>query len=104
MTGEKTKSDLTRELFPDHFAIADALNGHVEPFDIYQGPYICIGEDVRSGTDPYAIAVTGLGVVRLWLLDEGAGLDCVYNEANGKRAWFIQDDKNSLIEAARNVL
>lgn len=40
MTGEMNKADVTREDYPLHFAIADALGGTVEPFDVYQGPYV----------------------------------------------------------------
>ena len=40
MTGEMHESEVTRENFPLHFAIADALDGEVKPFDQYQGPYI----------------------------------------------------------------
>ena len=42
MTGEMHKSEVTREAFPTHFAIADALNGEVRPFDQYQGPYVSV--------------------------------------------------------------
>lgn len=40
MTGEMSKADVTEEAFPLHFAIAKAIGGTVEPFDVYQGPYI----------------------------------------------------------------
>ena len=43
MTGEMSRNEVTRETFPLYFACVDAL-GHdgatVEPFDVYQGPYI----------------------------------------------------------------
>ena len=45
MTGEKCKADVTREAFPLHFAVKDALKRRgvsVEPFDVYQGPYIFV--------------------------------------------------------------
>jgi hypothetical protein len=45
MTGEMSKQDVTRDAYPLHFAIARALNGRVEPFDVYRGPYIRIGHD-----------------------------------------------------------
>ncbi len=64
MTGEMIKSDVTREAYPLHFAIADELGGSVEPFDQYQGPYVVIGGDIRSGSGPYALAPRGLGIVR----------------------------------------
>jgi len=40
MTGEMHASEVIRENFPLHFAIAAALGGEVKPFDQYQGPYI----------------------------------------------------------------
>ena len=40
MTGEMSREDVSREEFPLYFAIADAVGGTVEPFDVYQGPYI----------------------------------------------------------------
>ncbi len=40
MTGEMHKSEVTREAYPLHFAIADRLGGECKPFDQYQGPYV----------------------------------------------------------------
>lgn len=54
MTGEMYKSDVTEEEYPLHFAIAKALHGTVEPFDVYQGPYVVIGHarcDFPPATD-----------------------------------------------------
>ena len=45
MTGKMCKADVTREAFPLHFAVKDALKRRgvsVEPFDVYQGPYIFV--------------------------------------------------------------
>lgn len=47
MTGEMSKADVTREAYPIHFEIADAIGGTVEPFDVYQGPYIATPDGVR---------------------------------------------------------
>lgn len=105
MTGEMIRADVTRETWPTHFAIADALGGTVEPFDQYQGPYICVGGDVRIGAEPYAVAPRGLGVVRLWLCrDDGA--DCyVYNEATEEKSEpFFELDEWAAVEAARSVV
>ena len=60
MTGEMHRSEVTPEAYPTHFAIARALGGTVEPFDQYQGPYVCIGRDVRAGSGVYALAPRGL--------------------------------------------
>lgn len=40
MTGEMSQSEVTREAYPIHFAIADARQGSVHAFDQYQGPYV----------------------------------------------------------------
>lgn len=40
MTGEMSQSEVTREAWPIHFAIADSLGGEVRAFDQYQGPYV----------------------------------------------------------------
>ncbi len=81
MTGEMFKSEVTRENFPLMFAIADAVKGTVEPFDQYQGPYVCVGRDIRAGSEPYAVAPTGLGVIRLWLCTDDGVQATIYNEA-----------------------
>lgn len=45
------------EVYELHAAIAKALGGTIQPFDKYQGPYVLIGSDIRSGSQPYAVAV-----------------------------------------------
>lgn len=47
MTGEMCKADITEEVFPLHFAIARAIKGTVEPFDVYQGPYVATPTGAR---------------------------------------------------------
>lgn len=43
MTGEMSRSEVTREAYPLWFAAADQIDGAtVEPFDHYQGPYVLI--------------------------------------------------------------
>ena len=46
-TGGQSESDISREEYPAWYAIADALNGEVYPFDVYQGPYIEIPGEGR---------------------------------------------------------
>ena len=106
MTGEMFKEDVTRERYPLYFKIADALGGTVEPFDRYQGPYILIGQDVRVGDAPYAGALHGLGIVRLWVIDQDNGIEAaIYNEANGKTSDpFPWDCDDLAVDAARSVL
>ncbi len=84
MTGEMFESDVTREAYPLHFAIADAVKGEVRPFDQYQGPYVLVGTDIRLGRQPYQYCPVGLGVVRLWIISEDGCGGYIYNEATEK--------------------
>ena len=86
-TGEMSKADVTREAYPIHFAIADAVGGTVEPFDVYQGPYI--------STDQGKLFIT---------VEEG-GMATVWNESthNESNAFFY-DDESGAIDAALSVL
>lgn len=68
MTGEQSKSEVTREAFPLHFAIADAIGGEVRPFDKYQGPYIATK------------------AARLWLVSADGYRASVYNETADKES------------------
>lgn len=109
MTGEMHASEVTRENFPLHFAIAAALGGEVKPFDQYQGPYVVIGSDVRAGAPPYAVAPLHLGVVRLWLSGHMVdGFGFVYNEASEKTSkpfpLYQEDARERAVEAARSVI
>lgn len=107
MAGEMTQSEVTREAFPPHFAIADEYGGEVKAFDWYQGPYVAIGPDVRVGAEPYAYAPRGLGIVRLWLCSEDGEAFTVYNEANEKQSGpflALGDDASQAIDAAAQVL
>ena len=90
MTGEMyaidpiTATEPDGSSWPAHAAMAAALrdaglDATVQPFDQYQGPYVLVGPDVRVGEAPYQLAVQELGVVRLWLCDEG-----VYREDTGE--------------------
>lgn len=104
MTGEMLQSDVTREAFPLHFAMADAVGGTVQPFDVYQGPYVLVGADVRIGAAPYAVAPRGLGVVRLWLCSDDGAICTVYNEATEEQSPpFMWDDEAAAVEAALMV-
>lgn len=90
MTGEMHKSEVTRDAFPTHFAIADALDGEVRPFDQYQGPYILI----RGA--------------RLWVIFEEGMFATIYNEANEKQSEpflvMSSDVADFAANAARSVL
>ena len=95
MTGEMYEA--TRDEWPTHFAIADAVGGTVQPFDQYQGPYIVVESDIRIGNTPYAYAPPG--PVRLWMVEEG-----VYREDTDTLAWCLPYDELSAIEAAISLL
>lgn len=107
MTGEMHESEVTRENFPLHFAVADALGGEVKPFDQYQGPYVVIGDDVRCGAPPYAVAPVGLGVVRLWLCTKDDTFAMIYNEATERSSpefpLWRPDEVELAVKAARSV-
>lgn len=90
MTGEMSKAEVTRESFPLHFAIADALQGDVHPFDQYQGPFI----QTRYG--------------RLWLVSDESGSMChIYNErTRAESGGFFPDAtdaESNAVECAREV-
>lgn len=108
MAGEMFASDVTREAWPLHFAIADAFNGTVKPFDQYQGPYVSIGEDIRVGNDPYAYAPRIPGIVRLWIITEEGEVGQVYNEDNEKTSspffFYTNSAESDAVDAAREVL
>lgn len=89
MTGEMSRSEVTPEAYPVHFAIANALGGTVHPFDQYQGPFVSAAGH------------------RLWLTGEGDGFVAVYSEtAHRQSQWFPEsmgeelapDEARELIE------
>ena len=106
MTGEMYKNDVTREEYPIHFEIADDLGGSVEPFDQYQGPYVLIGKDIRSGDEPYQTAPHGFGIVRLWVTPENDTYTfTVFNEASGRTSEpFFWSDPGAAVAAAHSVI
>ncbi len=87
-TGEQSEGDITREEYPLWFLIADALGGEVEPFDVYQGPYI---------------QVPGEG--RLFIISPDGYVAQVWNEKlNEISAEFTADSENEAVDAALSVL
>ena len=110
MTGEMSwinqdGEDSNGETWSTHAAVAKAVGGELKPFDAYQGPYIAVGGDVTVGESPYALAVQGLGIVRLWLCSDDGWLGYVYREDNDAQSMrFAMDDESAAIEAALEVL
>lgn len=99
------QSEVTREAYPLHFAVADALAGVVHAFDQYQGPYVTLGFDARAGTPPYAVLLQSLGIVRLWFQFDEGGEVVIYNEANERTSnLFRWNDASAAVDAARSVL
>ena len=91
MTGEmawinQDGLDANGDVWSTHAAIAKAVGGTLQPFDAYQGPYIAVGADVTAGEPPYALAVRGLGVCRLWLCSDEDGIGYVYREDTDTRS------------------
>lgn len=96
MTGEMSRSDVTREAYPSHFAIARVVKGTVHPFDVYQGPYI--------------LAPAG----RLWIVPQETECSCcgsrqlagwaVYNESTEKTgSTFQEGDTRAMLRSAREA-
>ena len=110
MTGEmnfidQDGNDSNGDSWPLHAAIAKELGGVIKPFDVYQGPYVVFGEDVRIGCAPYAIAPSNMGVKRLWLLSDDGCVCQWYREDTDDLSWsFWWDDDCIAIEAARELL
>jgi hypothetical protein len=78
-----SKSEVTAEAFPIHFAIANALGGTVYPFDQYQGPYISNFPNVSA---------------KLWLIVEGDGPGFrVYNSVNDRKTGVLYQSETLLI-------
>ena len=97
MTGEMVT--VVREEWPIHAAIAEAVGGELKPFDVYQGPYIVVGKDVRVGKPPYQLAPKGLGVVRLWV-----GFDYVYREDTDEIEPVLPGSIEMAVFAAKDLL
>jgi hypothetical protein len=111
MTGEmcsidQSGLDSNGEEWPIHAAIAKALGGTLQPFDVYQGPYILIGEDVRTGNPPYAVAVQHMGVKRLWIVpvDNGPFLQVYREDTETLSSEFWWDDTDGAIAAAHELM
>lgn len=93
MTGEMHHSEVTKDAWPLHFAIAKALKGTVHPFDQYQGPYV----------------LTAGG--KFWVTSDDGHLAQVYNEHADKVSapfspWHRSNAVNCrrAVQAARQVL
>ena len=110
MTGEmhsinQKGEDSNGEVWSLHAAIARAVKGKLKPFDVYQGPYIAVGNDYRVGSPPYDMPVQGLGIVRLWLSTDGGGVIQVWREdTDTLSAAFWWNDTRKACREARKLL
>ena len=110
MTGEmyhidQNGNDSNGECWPIHAAIARAIGGKLQPFDVYQGPYIVIGSDVRIGERPYQLAVQNLGIIRLWIVSDDGAFGQVYREDMEKLSEsFWYDDEEAAIACAKKLM
>lgn len=86
MAGEMPYIDPVTGETPDgtvytlHAAIAKAVGGTIQPFDVYQGPYVLVGADFRVGEPPYQYAPGGFGVKRLWVQSDDGFSATIYRE------------------------
>ena len=110
MTGEmhhidQDGNDSNGECWPTHTAIAKALGGKLQPFDVYQGPYIMIGPDMRIGERPYQLAVQNLGIIRLWIVSDDGAFGQVYREDTEKLSdSFWYEDLEAAIASAQELM
>ena len=113
MTGEmhsitQKGLDSNGDSWPTHAAIARAVKGKLKPFDVYQGPYIVVGPDVRVGISPYQMAIQHLGAIRLWITDTDdferpqVRIWREDTETTSKPFWY--EDTRAACKAARKLL
>jgi hypothetical protein len=110
MTGEmhaidQRGRDSNGATWPVHAAIARSVKGRLEPFDVYQGPYIVVGPELTAGNPPYRCPLPG--AVRLWVgidgLDDVTGI--VYREDTDQQAYYYPAwDTRRACRAARSLL
>ena len=95
MTGEmsgitKDGRDTNGEYWPLHAAIANALDGELRPFDVYQGPYIKVGK------------------AKFWVFSEDGYDAIIYREDTDTKAepfpMYSKLSEELAIEAARYLL
>ena len=93
MTGEmswinpETGKDSNGDVWNIHLAIAKAVGGELKPYDVYQGPYISVGIDLRIGNSPYSIPVQNQKCVRLWVIPVNDYDAVVYREDTDKQSY-----------------
>lgn len=110
MTGEmfsidQDGNDSNGDTWDLHAAIAQAIGGQLHPFDVYQGPYISVGPDLRVGDAPYAMPVQHLGLIRLWVSsDDGVGTYIYREDTDESSESFFMGDHQWGIDLALSLL
>jgi hypothetical protein len=95
--------DSSGDTWSVHAAIARAVGGTLEPFDVYQGPYVLVGDDRLCGQSPYRVTLPG--PCRLWLDANASGMGTVYREDTGTAAlYWPESSETAAVEAARSLL
>jgi len=108
MTGEmhwvnQDGTDSNGDVWKIHAAVAKAVGGRLMPFDVYQGPYIVVGPDLRVGRTP--VNARHLGIVRLWLYVKDDLVGVVYREdTDTYREYLPIDDADEACNAAYDLL
>ena len=110
MTGEmhsinQKGIDSNGDSWPTHAAIARAVKGNLKPFDVYQGPYIVVGQDQWVGKPPYHLPVLNVGVIRLWLSSIDSKTAQIWREDTDTLSEpFFYDDTRTACKEARKLL
>lgn len=93
------------EEWPLHASVARAVKGMLKPFDRYQGPYIVIGDDIKTGHTPYEYPVMHVGATRLWIFMERNGLAKIYREDTDTTSEsFYWEDEEAAVRLAKKLL
>ena len=74
MTGEMSRSEVTRTNYPLHFAAARKFKGSVHPFDQYQGPYVFI-----PGRGRFWLCPNDEGTLWFWVEQNTEKQSCDFN-------------------------
>ena len=107
MTGEMSwidekGNDSNGDCYELHAKVAEAIGGKLRPFDVYQGPYIVVGEDYTMGQRPYKLPC--IGSIRLWLLGEEGFFTWYREDTETESNVFWEKDIVEAIEAAKTLL
>ena len=108
MTGEMSQGEVTRDNFPGLFQLMDGLQrlgikSKPRAFDQYQGPYLAVRNDLRSGRGVYAPLVSLPGAVRVWYSGDGEG-GFLIEHVTDSTTEFEEVDTDKAVERLVEVL